>query len=45
MEKREISMNKTVYLGLSVLKLGKMLMYDFWYVSKTKIWWKSKIDI
>ena len=38
MEKREISMNKTVYLGLSVLKLGKMLMYDFWYVSKTKIW-------
>ena len=24
-------MNKPVYLGLSVLELRKMLMYEFWY--------------
>ena len=30
-------MNKRAYLGLSVLELSKILMYDFWYVYvKTK---------
>ena len=24
-------MNKLVHLGLSVLELSKILMYDFWY--------------
>ena len=24
-------MNKTVYLGLSILKVSKILMYEFWY--------------
>ena len=24
-------MNKAVYLGLSVLELSKILMYEFWY--------------
>ena len=24
-------MNRSVYLGLSVLELDKMLMYEFWY--------------
>ena len=24
-------MNKTVYLGLSILELSKILMYEFWY--------------
>ena len=24
-------MNKPVYLGLSILELRKMLMYEFWY--------------
>ena len=24
-------MNKTVYLGLSILKISKTLMYEFWY--------------
>ena len=24
-------MNKSVYLGLSILKLSKILMYEFWY--------------
>ena len=24
-------MNKPVYLGLSILELSKVLMYEFWY--------------
>ena len=24
-------MNKPVYLGLSILELGNILMYDFWW--------------
>ena len=24
-------MNKPVYLGLSILKLSKIVMYEFWY--------------
>ena len=24
-------MNKPVYLGLSILEIGKTLMYEFWY--------------
>ena len=31
MKKTEVLMNKPVYLGLSILELGKILMYDFWY--------------
>ena len=31
MKKTQILMNKTVYLGLSMLKLNKILMYEFWY--------------
>ena len=31
MQKTEISMNMSVYLGLSVLELSKILMYEFWY--------------
>ena len=31
MKKTQILMNKTVYLGLSILKLSKILMYEFWY--------------
>ena len=30
-EKTEILFNKPVYLGLSILELSKMLMYEFWY--------------
>ena len=30
-KKTEILMNKPVYLGLSILKLIKRLMYEFWY--------------
>ena len=31
MKKTEILMNKHVCLGLSILELSKILMYDFWY--------------
>ena len=24
-------MNKSVYLGMSILNISKMLMYEFWY--------------
>ena len=30
-KKTEILMNKPIYLGLSVLELSKILMYEFWY--------------
>ena len=31
MKKTEILMNKLVYLGLSILELSKILMYELWY--------------
>ena len=31
MKETEILMDKPVYLGLSILKLSKILMYEFWY--------------
>ena len=31
MKKTEIRMNKPVYLGLSILELSKILIYEFWY--------------
>ena len=31
MKKTEILMNKPVHLGLSILELSKILMYEFWY--------------
>ena len=30
-KKSEILINKPVYLGLSILELSKILMYEFWY--------------
>ena len=30
-KKTEILMNKPVHLGLSILELIKILMYEFWY--------------
>ena len=31
-------MNKPVYLGISILEVSKILMYEFWYdYVKTKI--------
>ena len=44
LKKTEILMNKPVYLGLSILKLSKILMYKFWYdYVKPKYGEKSKI--
>ena len=38
-------MNKPVYLGLSVLELSKILMYEFWYdYVKPKYSEKAKIN-
>ena len=31
MKKIKVKRNKTAYLGLSVLKISKTLMYEFWY--------------
>ena len=31
MKKTEILVNKPVYLGLSILELSKILMYEFWH--------------
>ena len=31
MKKTEIKMNKPIYLGLSMLEINKILMYEFWY--------------
>ena len=31
MRKTQILMNKPVYLGLSILKVSKIVMYEFWY--------------
>ena len=42
-EKTEILMNRSVYLGLSILELCKMLMYEFWYQVKPKYRVKTKL--
>ena len=31
MKKTEILMNKSAYLGLSILELSKILIYELWY--------------
>ena len=31
MKKTKVKMNKSIYLGLSILKVSKILMYEFWY--------------
>ena len=44
MRKTRILMNKPVYLGLSILELSKILMYEFWYgYVKTKYGEQNKI--
>ena len=30
-EKASVKMNKPIYLGLAILSLSKILMYDYWY--------------
>ena len=31
MKNTKLKMNKSVYLGLAILEIGKKLMYEFWY--------------
>ena len=31
MKKAKAKMNKPIYLGLSILEISKILMYEFWY--------------
>ena len=31
MKKTKVKMNKPIYLGFSILEIGKILMYEFWY--------------
>ena len=31
MNKTIVKMNKPIYLGLSILEISKILMYEFWY--------------
>ena len=31
MKKTKAKMNKPIYLGLSILEISKILMYEFWY--------------
>ena len=31
MKKTKVKMNKPIYLGLSILEISKILMYEFWY--------------
>ena len=28
----KVKMNKPIYIGLSILEINKLLMYEFWYV-------------
>ena len=36
-------MNKPVYLGVSILELSKVVMYDFWYDVRSKFREKAKL--
>ena len=31
MKNTKVKMNKPVYLGMSILDISKILMYEFWY--------------
>ena len=31
MRRTKVKMKKTIYLGLSILAINKLLMYEFWY--------------
>ena len=37
-KKTKVKMNKPIYLGLPILEISKVLMYEFLYDFETKIW-------
>ena len=44
MKKTKVKMNKTVYLGVSILDISETLMYEFWYdYSKPKCGYRAKL--
>ena len=42
MKKTSVKVNKHTYLGLTILSLSKILMYDYWY-NEMKPKYKNKI--
>ena len=44
MKKISVKMNKAIYLGLTILSLSKILMYDYWY-NEMKPKYKNKIRL
>ena len=40
----QILMNKAVFLGLSILELGKIVMYKFWY-DYVKLKYEEKVKL
>ena len=44
MIKTSVKMNKPIYLGLTILTLSKILMYDYWY-NEMKPKYKDKIRL
>ena len=44
MNKIELNVNKLVYLGLSILDMSKIVMYEYWYcLTKPKYGNKAKL--
>ena len=44
MNKTKVKMNKPIYLGLSILDISKILMYEFWY-DYMKLIYKNKVKL
>ena len=44
MNKTKVKMNKPIYLGLSILDISKILMYEFWY-DYMKLKYKNKLKL
>ena len=44
MKKAKVKMNKPVYLGMSILDISKILMYEFWY-DYIKLKYKEKAKL
>ena len=44
MKKTSVKMNKAIYLGLTILSLSKILIYDYWY-NEMKPKYKDKIRL